>query len=117
VPVFGLPGNPVSVFVTFVEFVRPVLDRLLGRPVRDPYAAVARLASPVTLTRSRRTHFVRVRLNGAPGKLTARPLAGQGSHRLHSLAGATGWIRLESRRGPWAAGAMVPVRAGDDSRC
>ncbi|MET1232127.1 MAG: gephyrin-like molybdotransferase Glp [Candidatus Limnocylindrales bacterium] len=90
---FGLPGNPVSSFVTFELFVRPVLRRLSGD--RDPLArdAVrARLASAMTKARDRRA-FLRVTLTPdpeRPGQWLAASAGGQGSHVISALAAADG---------------------------
>ena len=108
--VFGLPGNPVSVFVTFEEFVRPAIDTLLGRSRGDGYTLPATLAQPLTLSTTRRTHFIRVQTERQDGRLLARPLNGQGSHQLRTLSVAHGWIRLRSDQGPWPAGAPVLVK-------
>ncbi|MCU0483584.1 MAG: molybdopterin molybdotransferase MoeA [Chloroflexi bacterium] len=93
VALFGLPGNPVSVFVTFELFVRPYLRLLAGhgrafdRPVRR-----ARLAEPLRGT-SGRLSIVRVALAPDPGRvdgLVARSSGGQDSYMLASLAAADG---------------------------
>ena len=102
VALFGLPGNPVSAFVTFELFVRPLLRVLLGHvpPAGTlvPHAAAARrrvtarLAAPVTKSPGRRA-FLRVMLEpdpSEPGRLLARPAGGQGSHVLSALAAADG---------------------------
>lgn len=107
--VFGLPGNPVSVFVTFEEFVKPALYRLLGRGWQDPYAESAILAEGLRVSRARRTHFIRVRCS-QQNQLVAEPLDGQGSHRLRSLVEADGWVRVASDDGPWSAGTQVLVK-------
>ena len=107
--VFGLPGNPVSVFVTFEEFVKPALYRLMGRGWRDPYIEPAVLIENLKIPHTRRTHFIRVRCS-QHSQLVAEPLDGQGSHRLRSLVEADGWIRMNAERGPWSAGARVLVR-------
>ena len=108
--VFGLPGNPVSVFVTFEEFVRPVLAALLGQAWPDAYDTPARLAHPVRLSPRRRLHFVRVRQVLERGGRSAVPLQAQGSHHLRSLVEANGWIRLPVTEGPWTAGRVVQVK-------
>ncbi len=110
---FGLPGNPVSVFVTFEEFVKPALYRLMGRAWEDPYAVPAALASDLHLSPTRRTHFVRVRCD-ARRQRVAEPLTGQASHRLRSLVEADGWIRVTAEAGPWPAG--TPVLVKEESR-
>jgi molybdenum cofactor synthesis domain-containing protein len=90
---FGLPGNPVSSFVTFELFVRPVLRRMLG--FADPSGRLlvrATLAEAVTTSQERRA-FVRVRLEppAGPGGLDRAHLAGgQGSYVLSALALAQG---------------------------
>ena len=107
--VFGLPGNPVSVFVTFEEFVKPALYRLMGRTWQDPYQEPAVLADDLRVSQTRRTHFVRVRCS-QHNQLVAEPLDGQGSHRLRSLVEADGWIRVVSSEGPWSTGSRTFVK-------
>ena len=107
--VFGLPGNPVSVYVCFSEFVVPALARLSGRPWQDPYGEPAVLVEDLPMSTTRRTHFVRVRCS-QQNQLVAEPLNGQGSHQLRSLTEADGWVRLRSDLGPWRAGSPVFVR-------
>ncbi len=109
---FGLPGNPVSTFVTFELFVRPVLRRLSGD--RDPLArdAVrARLASPMTKSRDRRA-FLRVTLEPdpeRPGSWLAASAGGQGSHVLSALAAADGLAIIPEDMDGLPAGAEVDV--------
>ena len=107
--VFGLPGNPISVFVTFEELVKPALYRLMGRGWQDPYTEPAVLTEDFRVSRTRRTHFIRVRCS-QHNQLVAEPVDGQGSHRLRSLVEANGWIRLHVGQGPWSAGARVLVK-------
>ena len=62
----GLPGNPVSSFVTFLLFVRPFLLRLAGVPSVEPRAIALR--ADFTQTKAdRRNEFLRARINGAGG--------------------------------------------------
>lgn len=114
--VFGLPGNPVSVFVTFEELVKPALARLMGRAWADGYTTSAALATDVRVSASRRTHFMRVQCVPRDGRLLAQPLNGQGSHHLRTLVEADGWIRLTADEGPWPAGAPVLVKQERDTR-
>lgn len=107
---FGLPGNPVSVFVTFEEFVKPALVRLMGRPWRDGYTMPAQLAQGLRTSTTRRTHFIRVRCTSHDGERLVEPLHGQGSHQLLNLAHADGWIRMVADEGPWPAGTPVSVK-------
>jgi len=107
--VFGLPGNPVSVFVTLEEFVKPALFRLMGREWQDPYTEPAVITEDLQVSRTRRTHFIRVRCS-QHNQLVAEPLDGQGSHRLRSLVEADGWIRMTADQEPWRAGTQVLVK-------
>lgn len=92
VPVFGLPGNPVSAGVSFELLVRPAL-RVLGghRDVERP-RVVARAGGALQRRRDGKIHFVRVQLasDGRPGTWRALPCPGQGSHQLRSLGLADG---------------------------
>jgi molybdenum cofactor synthesis domain-containing protein len=90
---FGLPGNPVSSYVTFELFVRPVLRRLRGEdPEAGRLRVHARLTEPVRKSAGRRA-FIRVRLEEdgqRPGAWLAYLAGGQGSHMLSALALADG---------------------------
>jgi molybdopterin molybdotransferase len=109
---FGLPGNPVSSFVTFELFVRPVLRRLAGHadPVARPRAR-ARLGSAVTKSPNRRA-FLRVRLERdteSTGGLVAQLAGGQGSHVLSALASAEALAVIPEDVPGLPAGAEVEV--------
>jgi molybdenum cofactor synthesis domain-containing protein len=95
VRLFGLPGNPVSVFVTFELFVRPVLRLLAGhRRAFDRPERRVRLAGPIRGSSGRLT-VARVVLAAdpeRPGGLVARSSGGQDSHMLFSLAVANGLL-------------------------
>jgi molybdopterin molybdotransferase len=82
--VFGLPGNPTSAMVTFHLFVRPAIDRLLGRAVPGPEPATAVLAETVVL-KPGRTQFLRGRLVGRGPVLTVAPYEDQRSGVLRSM--------------------------------
>ncbi len=98
---FGLPGNPVSTFVTFELFVRPAIRRLGGHRDDDLFRPIDRavLADPVSKSSGRRA-FVRVTVErdgtGTPqrddhGRVRASlagGAGGQGSHVLSALATA-----------------------------
>ena len=109
---FGLPGNPVSSFVTFELFARPVLRALAGR--RDPRGRPvvrARLAEAVSKAPERGA-FLRVILEPdvtrAGGRL-ARLAGGQGSHVLSALAAADGLAVVPEGVPGLPAGAEVEV--------
>ena len=90
-PFLGLPGNPVSGFVTFVLFVRPVVLRLQG--AHAPAARLVALRADFDWPRPdpRRREFLRVRRNDAGG-LDLYP--NQGSGVLTSVAWADGLVDL-----------------------
>jgi molybdopterin molybdotransferase len=103
--VFGLPGNPVSVLVTFHLFVRPALRARLGLPPEAPHrvtAGVPLRAAP------ERDEFVRVRLEGG----VALPLERQGSHMASGLALADALARVPggAKIAPGEAVEAIPLR-------
>jgi molybdopterin molybdotransferase len=119
---FGLPGNPVSTFVTFELFVRPALRRLGGHRDDDLYRPTDRavLADDVTKSAGRRA-FVRVMVErdaaGTPvrdergrvrGSL-AGGAGGQGSHVLSALATADALAVIPETDDSLAAGSEVAI--------
>ena len=106
-PVFGLPGNPVSAMVTFELFVRPAVRRLAGharlsRPIR-PARALAPIPNP-----GRRRGYLRVVLGERDGMLTARLTGEQGSGILRSMSEADG-LAIVAGDTTIGAGETVPV--------
>lgn len=88
-PIVTLPGNPVSAYVSFEVFVRPLLRRMLGhvhidRPTRS-VACGGAFSSP-----GGKTQFARVTLTEVDGVEVAMPEGAQGSHILGGLARAHG---------------------------
>ena len=107
VPVFGLPGNPVSSVVSFEMFARPALRRMMGHE-RDLLRPVVRavLDAPVRRKPDGKLHLVRVHGSFGPdGRLHVRDTGPQGSHQLASTAVANGLALV-----PDGAG----LAAGDD---
>ena len=86
-PIFTLPGNPVSAYVSFQLFVRPALRALRGMDPEQPRAVHAMLTGPLRSPAGKRS-FARAHLERA----VVTPLSGQGSHRLASLAAANALI-------------------------
>ena len=109
---FGLPGNPVSSFVTFELFVRPALRRLRGDdPDGGRLLVPATLAEPVRKSAPRRA-FLRVRLEPDPalaGHYIAHLAGGQGSHVLSALAVADGLAIIPEGAAEAPAGSHVEV--------
>jgi molybdopterin molybdotransferase len=88
-PYFGLPGNPVSVFVSFEMFIRPALLRMMGR--RDLYRPEvdAELVDEIRGP-SNRTVFARVRVRRAEGRWVAESTGGGQSNLLSTVTRANG---------------------------
>lgn len=107
--VFGLPGNPVSAFVSFLLFARPALLALQGATVPLPARADAVLTTDVP--RRDREQVLRVRLDLSPGGLRATPNGSQRSHVSSSLVGADALAFLAPGEGVAGAGTSVPVEA------
>ena len=106
---FGLPGNPVSSFVTFELFVRPVLRRLGGHAELSGRERVrARLRERVGKAPGRRA-FLRVRLERGPGEWQASLAGGQGSHVLSALVAADGLAIVPEERDALEEGEEVEV--------
>ncbi len=107
---FGLPGNPVSSFVTFELFVRPVMRRMAGHADLMGRTIVrARLADGAGTDVGRQT-YLRVSLSrDRQGSFTARLAGGQGSHMLSGLAAADGLAVVPVGVGDVDAGAEVDV--------
>jgi len=100
----GLPGNPVSAFVTAVLLVLPALRRLQGATSPGPRASTAILGEPLSNPGDRR-HFVRI-CTADDG--TVRRSGIQASHILSSLSLADGLVDLPAGA-DYAAGAPVRV--------
>ncbi len=108
VPVFGLPGNPVSALVSFEVFVRPTLRTFQGRRDHHRPAVVARAAEPLPGAGPRR-HYLRVRLREEDGGWLASPTGHQGSHVLTSVVRADGLAEIPAGTEEVAAGEAVTV--------
>jgi len=104
IPWIGLPGNPVSVMVTFELFVRPTIRRMLGhtRLHRRPVAVT--LEEPVRIG-AKLTHFLRAIVTTQPdGSLTARLTGPQGSGILTSMSLANALLVIPEDRPEVSAG-------------
>jgi molybdopterin molybdotransferase len=103
--IFGLPGNPVSAFVTFLLFVRPAILRMMG--AREDELSLpsfeARLTEEVQ-NRSDRPHYVRGRMEGG----TFTPVGRQESHALYGLSRANALLRVPAGT-TFPGGNTVPI--------
>jgi len=108
VPVFGLPGNPVSTFVAFELFVRPALLAMQGA------AVTTRPRAPVSLVRgyrkqAGRTHYIRAKVVRNGEHLVAYPHPKQGSAILSSLVGCNALVELPAEATEILPNTMVPA--------
>ena len=108
---FGLPGNPVSVMVTFYQFVRDALLKLAGR---DPVPPLPTFTVPCTSALKKapgRTEFQRgILTQDSGGAWSVRVTGEQGSGILRSMAEANCFIILPTEQGNVAPGALVNVQ-------
>jgi molybdopterin molybdotransferase len=108
---FGLPGNPVSVMVTFYQFVRDALLKLSGR---DPVPALPTFKVPCTSSLRKapgRTEFQRGILSrDEAGNWSVRATGDQGSGILRSMIEANCFIILPTDQGNVATGTLVDVQ-------
>ena len=104
---FGLPGNPVSAFVTFLQFVRPAILKMMSAVKLDLLKVSAKLLVDLT-NDSDRVHYIRGKFED--GIFT--PVGRQESHALFGLSQSNALLRLavgESRK----RGAIVNVQVWD----
>jgi molybdopterin molybdotransferase len=108
VPVFGLPGNPVSSLVSFELLARPALKQMAGHV--DLERPRVRAVVDVALPRrpDGKTHFARVLCSYDDGRYHARSAGGQGSHQLAAMATSDGLAVLPDGDGA-AVGDLVDV--------
>lgn len=106
-PVFGIPGYPVSAYLTFHLFVVPAIAHLLGVSIGSAEqldAVVSRqLSSPLGVD-----EFVRVKVGAVGEKLVATPV-GRGAGLLMSVVRADGFVRVPADSEGVAAGGTVQV--------
>lgn len=105
VPVFGLPGNPVSSLMSFELIARPALRAMMGHahPFRPSVAAI--VDEDVVRRPDGKIHFDRVHATwGADGRVHVRRTGAQGSHQLAATAMANAIMAVPDGNG---------VKAGD----
>lgn len=106
-PVFGLPGNPLSVIVSFWEFVAPCLRAMMGDPEPDVWRIPARLTEQMR-ARGERTVLAPVRLwPSAGGGILASPVGKWSSGNVAAGGMANGTVKLEPETGVYPADAVV----------
>ena len=108
VPLFGLPGNPVSVMVAFEQFVRPGLLHMMGARRLFRPRQTGRMAERVA-TDSAKTVFLRVALSRREGETWASLSGGQASNVLSALAAADAFAVVPDGRGTVLEGEPVEL--------
>jgi len=106
---FGLPGNPVAVMVTFLAFVRPALLRMMGSSAQPTPMLRAKALEPLR-KKAGRTEYQRGFVSrAADATLQVRTTGNQGSGVLSSMVQANGLIVLHHAQGHVAVGDEVDV--------
>lgn len=107
--IFGLPGNPVAVLLTFYLFVQPALQKMQGLEGGGPKQLLkARLLKDLS-KKPERLDFVRGKLGRDAEGLTVMPSVGQGSHMLGGLAQADCLLPFAQEASALSAGTWVDV--------
>jgi molybdopterin molybdotransferase len=107
-PYFGLPGNPVSVFVSFEVFVRPAILKMMGRTQLFRPEVTATLAEDVTGPKGK-LQFARVRLARTDDGWLATPTGARGSNLISTVVRANGLAMVPAGTAVAPAGSEVRV--------
>lgn len=107
-PFFGLPGNPVSVFVSFEIFVRPAMLKMMGRTQLYRPEVTATLADEVSGPKGK-LQFARVRLERSADGWVATPTGARGSNLISTVARANGLAMIPVGTAKALAGSQVRV--------
>lgn len=111
---FGLPGNPVAVMVTFYQFVRDALLRLMGQSTPVPLPMFTVQCTQAIKKLTGRTEFQRgILFTDTDGVWRVKPTGAQGSALLSSMSLANCFIVLDDTVGNLDAGATVQVQLLD----
>ncbi|MEY4098924.1 MAG: hypothetical protein RL300_95 [Pseudomonadota bacterium] len=110
---FGLPGNPVAVMVTFLAFVRPALQRMMGNTREAPPLLKAQSTEAIRKKPGRTEYQRGIVSTGSDGSLQVKTTGNQGSGVLSSMVQANGLIVLHHAQGNVAVGDAVSVMMFD----
>ena len=114
VPVVGLPGNPVSSMVSFEQFIRPAILKMMGHKNLFRRTVLARIVEGIEKKKGVR-HFIRARIRWDGESYTAVTTGDQGSGILKSMVRANGLIILPEGAATVGAGEKVMVQLLDNS--
>ncbi len=104
--IFGLPGNPVSSYIGFMEWVWPVIKSLMGENIERPLNGKLEEVFPREKTKHR---FLFGKAKYKNGVLMCRPTNRLGSHMLTSALGANCILGSESGDGPLKPGDLIKI--------
>jgi molybdopterin molybdotransferase len=112
---FGLPGNPVSTFVTFEVFLRPALGRMMGNELLDRPVVDAELSVNFGKPQPRE-QYCPARLSWVSDHYVVAPLESHGSADLRAIVRANALLMIPTGEGPYLAGKKVKVLALDEDQ-
>jgi molybdopterin molybdotransferase len=107
-PIFTLPGNPVSAYVSFEVFVLPALRKMMGRSVLSRPMMRAVTTAPLQSFQGKR-QYVRARYEVGREGAKVTPVGGHGSHLVGDLSEANALVVLAEQQTTVAPGQPVPV--------
>lgn len=91
---FGLPGNPVSAYMCFTHYIRPLLFTMRGRDMT--WKTITAMSGGKIANHEKRTNFIRVKLEQKQGQLPQIiDIKKQGSHMLSSIVDADGYVIID----------------------
>jgi len=105
--ILGLPGNPVSAFVCAMIYLRPLVDKLMGRPAPLP-TGIPLPSATALKSNGPRQNYMRARLIGGQGERHVDAAVSQDSSQLSVLAQSDGLIVREPNAEAVEAGTLVP---------
>ncbi|NIQ00968.1 MAG: molybdopterin molybdenumtransferase MoeA [Nitrospinaceae bacterium] len=109
VPIFGLPGNPVSSFVSFEQFVRPAIKKIMNAREVMPPTVQAKLTRTIH-KKTGRLHFMSAVVSWDSGEYTVTPAEEQGSGVLKSTVTANGLLVFPLEKDELKSGDHVTVQ-------
>ncbi|MCK2043882.1 molybdopterin molybdenumtransferase MoeA [Chromohalobacter sp. TMW 2.2308] len=114
VPFFGLPGNPVAVMVTFLQFVQPMLRRMQGEHDWQPSRLTALAGEPLKSREGRVDYHRGIYTSDDAGQLWVRTTGRQGSGILSSMVAANCLIEIGDGCAAVEAGTPVTIQPFGD---
>ena len=112
IPIFGLAGNPVSSFVSFEQFTRPAIKKMMGAKKIMPRTVQAKLTRTIH-KKTGRLHFMSAVVSWDGGETTVAPAEEQGSGVLKSTVHANGLLVFPLEKDELKSGEKVTVQLLD----